>query len=281
LRPTRGRVSRHGTFPLAETLDSIGPIARHASDAALVFAAIAGEDPADPTTFRMPPPGLDEVLGTAAKGLRIGMAEAFLDADTDPEVRNAMTAAATVLEGMGASLQPVVLPMIDEAVAAWSTAFVAECLVAHESHFPARADELSEALRLFLEQGQAVSGADYVKTHNVRFGLRRRFDYIFDDFDLILLPTMGCLPPSLAEFPADGIIPAESARGLLRFTAPFALTGHPAISVPCGFSKSGLPIGMQLVGRFATEPVLLKAAAAYQGCTSWHLRRPPVAGGDT
>ena len=170
--------------------------------------------------------------------------------------------------------------MIDEAVAAWGTVFVAECLVAHEDNFPARADELSEALRLFLEQGQAISGSDYVKTHDVRFGIRRQFDYIFDDVDLILLPTMGCLPPSLEEFPADGIIPEERAGGLLRFTAPFALTGHPAISIPCGFSKSGLPIGMQLVGRFASEPVLLKAAAAYQSGTSWHLNRPPVAGGN-
>ena len=281
LRPTRGRVSRHGTFPLAETLDSIGPIARHSSDVALVFATIAGEDPADPTTLRMPSPGLDDVLGTAAKGLRIGIAEAFLDANTDREVRDAVTAATIELEGMGASLQPVVLPMIEEAIAAWGTVFVAECLVALEGHFPARADELSEALRLFLDQGQGISGADYVKTHRVRFGLRRQFDGIFDEVDLILLPTMGCLPPSLAEFPADGIIPAERAGGLLRFTAPFALTGHPAISVPCGFSESGLPIGMQLVGRFASEPVLLKAAAAYQGVTSWHLHRPPVAGGDT
>lgn len=279
LRPTRGRVSRHGTFPLAETLDAIGPIARHARDAAHVFAAIAGEDPKDPTTLRLPPPGPGDLTGPAAKGLTIGIAEDFLGVGTDPEVSAAVRAAAAVLEDLGASLEALALPAVAPALDAWGTVFVAECLAAHEAFFPARAADYSAALRLFLEQGQGVTGVAYVKTHEVRFGLRRALDYIFDRIDVILLPTMGCLPPSLDEFPADGIIPAEAAGALLRFTAPFALTGHPCISIPCGFSAGGLPIGFQIVGRSAAEPLLLRIAAEYQDATSWHLRLPPAAKG--
>lgn len=276
LRPTRGRVSRHGTYPLAETLDSIGPMARRADDTALVFAAIAGEDRHDPTSMRAPAPPVQTLPKDLPANLRLGMAENFFGPDTNAEVRDAVRAVATEFQAMGATLRPVHVPMIDEAVAAWGTAFVAECLAAHEDFFPARAADYSEALRRFLEAGVGVTGAQYAKTHNVRFGLRRQMDYIFDEVDVVLLPTMGCLPPSLQEFPADGIIPAERAGGLLRFTAPFALTGHPALSMPCGFSRSGLPMGAQLVGKFAAEPLLLRLAHAYQQRTVWHERRPDL-----
>ena len=276
LKPTYGLVSRHGVFPLAESLDTVGPITRNVEDACIVLSAIAGEDKLDPTSLREPVPDYREALGDGLQTLRVGLAESMLDRVVDSEVRSAVEAAARVMAKLGAGVDPVAVPMIDESVGAWGNLFVAECLLAHAGHYPDRAGDYSDALRLFLEQGSGLPGTEYARAHLTRLKARRAVSLLFDAVDVLALPTMGRLPPSLEEFPASGIIPQESAGALLSFTAPFALTGHPAISVPCGFSEGGLPIGLQLVGPHGSEALLLKVAGAYEKATNWSERRPPV-----
>ena len=200
----------------------------------------------------------------------------MLDRVVDVEVKSAVEAAARVMANLGAAIGPVTVPMIDEAVEAWGNLFVAECLLAHADYYPVHAPDYSEALRLFLEQGSNLPGTEYARAHLTRLAARRAVSLLFDAADVLALPTMGRLPPPLTEFPADGIIPQESAGALLSFTAPFALTGHPAVSVPCGFSEGGLPIGLQLVGPHGSEALLLKVAGAFEKATDWSKRRPPV-----
>lgn len=276
VKPTYGRVSRHGVFPLAETLDCVGPITRTVDDACIVLNAIAGEDERDPTSLRDPVPDYRAALGDTLPPLRVGLAESMLGRVVDAEVTAAVEAAARVLADLGAGIEPVAVPMIDESVQAWGNLFVAECLLAHADYYPDRAEDYSDALRLFLEQGSGLPGTEYARAHLTRLRARRAISLLFDAVDVLALPTMGRLPPSLEEFPASGIIPQESAGALLSFTAPFALTGHPAISVPCGFSRGGLPIGLQLVGPHGCEALLLKVAGAYEKATDWTARRPPI-----
>ena len=276
LKPTYGRVSRHGVFPLAETLDSVGPITRTVDDACIVLNAIAGEDGRDPTSLRDPVPDYRAALIDNLLPLRVGLAESMLDRVVDAEVKSAVEAAAHVMGDLGAAVEPVTVPMIDEAVGAWGNLFVAECLLAHGDHYPGHAPDYSDALRLFLEQGSGLPGTEYARAHLTRLAARRSVSLLFDTVDVLALPTMGRLPPSLAEFPPSGIIPQEAAGALLSFTAPFALTGHPAISVPCGFSEGGLPIGLQVVGPHGSEALLLKVAGAFEQATAWSERRPPI-----
>ena len=276
VKPTYGRVSRHGVFPLAETLDTVGPITRTVEDACIVFNAIAGEDACDPTSLRDPVPDYRAALRNGLLPLCVGLAESMLDRVVDAELKSAVEAAAHVMADLGAAVEPVTVPMIDEAVEAWGNLFVAECLLAHADYYPDHAPDYSEALRLFLEQGSSLPGTEYARAHLTRLAARRAVSLLFDAADVLALPTMGRLPPPLTEFPADGIIPQESAGALLSFTAPFALTGHPAVSVPCGFSEGGLPIGLQLVGPHGSEALLLKVAGAFEKATDWSKRRPPV-----
>ena len=276
LKPTYGRVSRRGVFPLAETLDTVGPITRTVEDACIVLNAMAGEDELDPTSLRSPIPDYRAALRDDLLPLRVGFAESMLERVVDAEVHSAVETAVGVMAGLGAGIEPVTVPMIDASVEAWGNLFVAECLLAHADYYPDHAPDYSEALRLFLEQGSGLPGTEYARAHLTRLAARRAVSKLFDAVDILALPTMGRLPPSLEEFPASGIIPQESAGALLSFTAPFALTGHPAISMPCGFSEGGLPIGLQLVGPHGCEALLLKVAGALENATNWIGRRPPI-----
>lgn len=276
LKPTYGRVSRHGVFPLAETLDTVGPITRSIDDACIVLDAIAGEDRRDPTSLRGPVPDYRAAIADDLLPLRVGFAESMLERVVDAEVKSAVETAAGVLADLGAGIESVTLPMVDEAVGAWGNLFVAECLLAHADYYPGHAPDYSEALRLFLEQGSGLPGTEYARAHLTRLAARRAISLLFDAVDVVALPTMGRLPPPLTEFPPSGIIPQEAAGALLSFTAPFALTGHPAVSVPCGFSEDGLPIGLQLVGPHGCEARLLQVAGAYEQATNWIDRRPRI-----
>ena len=276
LKPTYGRVSRRGVFPLAETLDTVGPITRTVEDACIVLNAIAGEDELDPTSLRSAMPDCRAALRNDLLPLRVGLAESMLERVVDAEVTSAVETAVGVMVDLGAGIEPVTVPMVDASVEAWGNLFVAECLLAHANYYPDHAPDYSEALRLFLEQGSGLSGTEYARAHLTRIAARRAVSRLFDAVDILALPTMGRLPPSLEEFPASGIIPQESAGALLSFTAPFALTGHPALSIPCGFSDEGLPIGLQLVGPHGSEALVLKVAGALENATNWSGRRPPI-----
>jgi amidase len=275
LRPTYGRVSRAGVFPLSASLDAIGPMARSAEDVALVLQAISGFDAEDPTSLRSNVPDYRQAPDGECIGARIGVVEDLIDEAEDPAVRAVVRSAVRDFESFGATIHAVRVRELDDAVGAWATIFTAECLVAHEPFFPTRAAEYSEALLRFLEQGSRVRGIDYARASMVRARTVCEIEDALTGADALLLPTMGRQPPSLEEFPSHGIIPDDSAGALLRYTAPFALAGYPAISIPAGFGPGGLPIGLQLVARRDDDATLLHIAHAYQCRTSWHRRRAP------
>jgi amidase len=276
LKPTYGRVSRYGVFPLAESLDHVGPMARSVTDAALILRAIAGFDAQDSTSLREPVPDFVKAFEEPAAGLRIGVDWEYCTVGVDEEIREALAGAVKLFEELGASVQTVNVTLIEEAIAAWGTIFAAECMAAHEATYPAREAEYSPAFRAFLQDGGKVRGVDYAKAHATRQKVRRMVELILSEVDLLLCPTMGLIPLRLDGRPFEEVISPERAHDLLRFTSPFSLTGNPSVAVPAGFSHDGLPLSLQIIGRFGEEMTALRAAHLYEQSTEWHRRCPVI-----
>jgi amidase len=277
VKPTYGKVSRYGVFPLGESLDHIGPMTRSVADAAVMLRAIAGFDPKDPTTRRVPVRDYMDVLTfNGAKGLRIGVDERFCTAGVDPQVSKAVLATAATFKQLGAEIKEVHISVTDADIDDWFTICAAETAAAHEKWFPARASDYGPTFRSFLEEGVKVRGSDYVNATVRRQFVRRMLDDLFLKVDTLLCPSTPSIPMLVKDFPPQATFSHEASRGLLRLTAPFDLTGSPTISVPCGFSAEGLPISLQLIGRYDEEGVLLQAGRAYEQATEWHKKLPAV-----
>ncbi len=275
LKPTWGRVSRHGVFPLGESLDHIGPMTRSVADAGLVLGIIAGQDPADDTSLSAPVDDYAVALEGGVKGMRVGVDEKYIAQGASPEVAAAIVDAVRVLERLGARIIKVALPDVEPGVAAWTTLCTADAAAAHEATFPAQASEYGPGFRSFLEMGAEVRGQDYAKAHIVRERFANRFQDLFEHVDVVACPSM-----SSASLPATGMPPDARAltgsNSLLHFTAPFNLSRNPTLSQPCGQSLAGPPPSLQLVGRRLGEATLLQAGAAYERATEWHKQRPAM-----
>jgi amidase len=274
LKPTYGRVSRKGVFPLAESLDHVGPMTRSVADSAAILSAIAGFDVDDPTTKHEPVPDYLQLLASSLEGVRIGIDEAHCSVGVDGEITAALMAAIEVFKSLGAGIREVRFSGIDDAVKAWGVIFTAECAASHEATYPLRADDYGPSFRAFLQDADKVRGIDYAKAHATRQKVSRMIDDLLQGVDLILCPTMGMTPFELNGLSFEEIISPERAHQLLKFTAPFNLSGNPAISLPCGFSGEGLPLSLQLIGRSGDEASILRAGYAYEQATQWHKRRP-------
>jgi amidase len=274
LKPTWGLVSLAGVFPLGYSMDHVGPMARSAEDAALVLSAIAGPDDDDAATGLEPPPDYAAGLDAGLAGVAIGLDEAFISKDVDAEVVEAVMAAAAVFAGLGASVTPIGFPDISDA-AATIGGLSAEIALAHAETFPSQADAYGPDLRAILEHAQHVDGRDVVRAQRGRQALRRKLDAQLARTPLMILPALPFTTPDADEGWAIMRDPARQGR-ITRFTVIFDLTGHPTITLPCGFDRRGAPIGAQLIGRAASEPLLLAAAHAFQKATGFHLRRPPL-----
>jgi len=273
VKPTYGKVSRYGVFPLAESLDHIGPMTRRVADAAVMLRAIAGFDPKDPTTRRVTVRDYLDTVFNGIRGVRIGVDEGYCTQGVDPQVSQAVLATTKIFRDLGASIHEVKLSISAEPF--WHT-HAAEAAAAHEQWFPSRASEYGPTFRAFLEQGVKVTGIDYAKAHVKRQGLRRVIDDLFQKVDLLLCPSTTLLPMLLKDFPPDIVLSPGATVDLLRHTAPFDLTGSPTISVPCGLSTEGLPLSFQLVGRHDEEGLVMQAGHAYEQATEWHKRQPAV-----
>jgi amidase len=274
VKTTWGRVSRHGAFPLSESLDTVGPMNRSAADAAVMLRAIAGADESDPTTSLAPVPDyLADLYGIyGARGLRIGVDRAYVETGVDSEIVAALNAALAVLEGIGAEIVAIKMPPI-AAVMDGQLAFCGvESAAFHEPAFHASPEKFGPALSANIESGLAMNGLRYggYQLERDKFkGLMRR---AFADFDVLIapiLPVIGVRYDSYDKFLAD-------ISGMLRFTAPFNMAGNPTVTLPCGFSSGGLPIGFQLIGPHLSEARLLRAAHAFQQATDWHLKHPEL-----
>ena len=277
VKQTYGKVSRHGVFPLGESLDHVGPMTRSVADAAVMLRSIAGFDPKDPTSRRESVRDYLDLIYNDITALRIGVDEAFCTEGADPEVAQAVLATVNVFKDLGADIREVKVSGIDyETLDSWFTICAAEALVAHAETYPSRADDYGPTFRSFLEEGVKVTGADYVKAHIARQSVCRMIDDLWQDVDLLLCPSMSNVPVPLKDFSPHARLSRKGAASLLRHTAPFDFSGSPTISVPCGFSSDGLPLSLQLVGRHSEEGIVMQAGHAYEQATEWHTRHPAL-----
>lgn len=274
LKPTWGRVSRHGVFELAATLDHIGPMARSAADCAAMLGVIAGADPDDPTASLEPVPDYAAALDQGLRGLRIGVDPAF-NAGADALLAKATEDALEVAAGLGGEIRRVALPDVRRIVEDWFPLCGVETAVAHEATYPSRKDEYGPGLAGLIELGRAQSGMDYQKIVLRRHDFSGRLRALFEEIDLLVVPSQGFASPTVERMETLGEDPALIAA-LLRPTCPFDMSGSPTITLPCGFTERGTPIGFQFVSRHMEEALLLRAGHAFQQATDWHRRHPPL-----
>jgi aspartyl-tRNA(Asn)/glutamyl-tRNA(Gln) amidotransferase subunit A len=278
LKPTYGRVSRAGVLPLAWSMDHVGPMTRSARDCALMLSAIAGYDPADPTTSVLPVPDYGAALTGDVKGLRVGLLRAHFTDAAASEVRAAVEAAAKRLEQAGAVLDEVNLRLVTHVATASAAIVASEALAYHAAWLRARPQDYQPDVRERLRLGAFVNGAQYVRAQQIRALVVREVDEALARRDVLLAPATPLAAPVLGERETtlgDGRSDVRAA--LLRCTRPFNFSGHPACAAPCGFTAGGLPIGLQVVGRPFDEATVLRVVDAYQRITDWHTRRPAAA----
>jgi amidase len=277
LKPTWGRVSRHGVLALAESMDHVGPLTRSVADAGIVLEAIAGMDPSDPTSLTEPVPDMLGGLERGVRGVRIGHDPRY-PADVDPEVAAAVDAGVEVLAGLGADIVEIALPDLDAMVAAWVVLCTVEAVIAHAATYPSRRDEYGEWFRGWLDIGASISGTDHARANLLRIECNARLRAVLADVDVLVCPTMPTPAFPVSDEILYGPITDIAASGLQRYTVPTNYNGAPTLPLPCGFSRGGLPIGMQLVAKELAEPLLIQVGHAYERATGWHQRRPPVDG---
>ena len=286
LKPTWGRISRHGVLELARSLDHIGPLTRTVSDAAIMFEAIAGQDPNDPTSRPEPVRPILDTLGTGIVGVRLGVDRAYATTGVDPAVAGAIETAVETLAGLGAEVVEVAMP--EAPLGDWGTICSYEAAKAHAANYPSRADDYGPYFGQFLENGRGVTDVAYAEASARRGAFSERFDAILSTVDALVCPTtttalplvdgmgydtMGAFGQALASIAARFDPPLG---GLTQFTAPADFAGSPTISLPCGFSDAGAPYSVQFVGRDLSEATLCRIAHAYEQATDWHTRHPDV-----
>ena len=277
LKPTYGRVSRHGLTPLAWSMDHPGPMVRTVEDAAIAMNVIAGYDPQDVASANVPVPDYTTSLTGDIQGLRIGVPRQYLEAPLDPEVRQHVNDAIAELESLGAEVREVEFPEFDDAAAISTTMLMAEATACLRDLLASDGSRLYEPVRLRLEAGLFISAADYLRAQQGRAIFDRAARRLLEDVDLLAGPTEPVTaPPLLQQQVLAGEREIGTIAALTQYTRPYNITGLPAISVPCGFSAEGLPIGLQLAGRPFDEETVLRAAHAYELATDWHTRRPPL-----
>jgi amidase len=277
LKPTWGRVSRYGVLALAESLDHVGPMARSVADAALVLQTIAGHDPHDPTSLLDPVPEMLAGLEGSLKGVRLGLDEAYVTDEVTPEVSAAVLAAVKLLEELGAEVIEVKLPKLEVYLPAWITLCTAEAVLAHAATYPSQREVYGPWFRAWLDLGAGVTGADYARANNLRAACNGCLRETFASIDLLACPAMPILPfPTTPESRTRPLLEKDLDMSFDRFTAPYNFNGAPSLTLPCGFTASGLPLALQLVGHPLGEPLLCRIGYAYEQATSWHQVRPPL-----
>jgi aspartyl-tRNA(Asn)/glutamyl-tRNA(Gln) amidotransferase subunit A len=278
LKPTRGRVSLHGVYPLGYSLDHVGPMARNVVDVGLLYQIISGFDPKDEYSEDR---ALGEIgLRKSLKGVRVGVPTNFFFDSLQPEVEILVRKAVGVMEELGASVIPVEIPGMAELTESSAASLTAEAYFLHKDHLAERPNDLGADVRMRIEKGREMTGADYVRAQLTRARVRRELQELFSQVDALVTPTtpLTAFPFEASPAGAKAVDLRASSTLLLR---GFNATGHPALSVCCGFTSSltgeGLPAGLQIVSRLWDEATVLHVGYAYEQATDWHTRRPPVA----
>ena len=267
LKPTYGLASIRGIVPLSVSLDHVGPMCRSVADAALMLQPMAGYDPRGIASIEADVPDYAGALRRRTSAMRLGVPRAFYE-DVDPQVLAAVERALGVLGDLTAGTRDVELPPLPEA----RTVGV-EAYAYHADLLEERRGLYAESTLARIEGGAGMSAADYAEARYQLTLVRKAVAAVFDDVDVLVTPTLVELPVSIEAAMAS---PLEATATLIRNTAPFNGYGTPAITVPCGFSREGLPIGLQLCGRALGEVDVLALAHAYEQATDWHERTPPL-----
>jgi aspartyl-tRNA(Asn)/glutamyl-tRNA(Gln) amidotransferase subunit A len=271
LKPTYGRVSARGVIPLSVSLDHVGPITRTVADAAIILQAISGFDAGDGGSADPPVGDYVAALGKDLKPLRVGIPRKFFFEDLDADVASAITHVLSGLESMGAEMREVEL-----AVPTDRTLQSAESYAFH-AEFVARSPEMyqPETLRR-IRSGEKTRPETFLECRRELERERRGIVAIFDNVDLLVTPTTPATAPAIEELRQNPDLLRPREILLLRNTRPINVWGLPAISIPCGFTPAGLPIGLQIVGPHFGEARVLQLAHAYEQATAWHKRVPPL-----
>jgi aspartyl-tRNA(Asn)/glutamyl-tRNA(Gln) amidotransferase subunit A len=276
LKPSYGRVSRHGVFPLSWSLDHPGPLARSVEDAAIVLQAIAGADPRDRTTDGQMVPDFRAAVRRDVRGLRVGVLDDPYHRQVEHGVRIAFDAALDVLRGIGLRLEPVTVPRAAEAFVAQLAIIQAEAASVHERWLADRPQDYGPETLERLRQGQFVTATQYLRAQKVRGLALEEYAELFRRLDALVLPSVPAVAPRIGQATVDLDGEAVETRALMtRFSRLFNFVGAPALSVPCGFGAEGLPVGLQIAGRPMDEETVIAIGAAYERATPWHTRRPP------
>ena len=273
IKPTFGRVSRAGLVPLSWSLDHAGPLTRTVRDAALVLQAIAGADPDDPSTVDEPPTDYAAALEgePALSGVRIGVVDLSSFREAEPVVASGFNEACRVLGDLGAGLESVTIPYMEQIPGAVAAIMLPEALAFHQKRLAEHGDDYQPDVRYRLELAATYPAVTHVQAQRLReLAVRAARDEVFPKYDLLVTPATRTF--------ATPIETADFSRGLdlIQYTNPFNLLGTPAISIPCGFREDGLPLGLQIIGRWWAEAGVFRAAHAYEQATDWHTRRPPL-----
>ena len=271
LKPTFGRVSLRGVFPLSWNLDHVGPLTKTVKDAALLLQIIAMYDALDSASVKMLTGDYLGHLRDDIKGRKIALAVGSFIETSDPEVLGAIREAARVFESLGCKIQEEDVSWLQEAALANKVITQSDGATVHRDRIREHPELFGDDIRRRLQDGINTPITDYILARHTQVEVRKRFELFFESYDFLILPTTPIAAPTI-----EGHDAVEQAGRLTRFTAPFNLAGLPALSLPCGVTKDGLPIGLQIVSRAWGEFKVLTAGHAYEQATEWHTRFPTI-----
>lgn len=276
LKPTWGRVSRHGVFALSDTFDHVGPMARSVLDVALMFGAMAGADALDPTSLNEP--AEDWVAAARSprlKGVRVGLDAGYALA-VDPVTGEALQKAIAQLKGAGAEIVPVRVPPVDDILPRAMTACFAEAVISHARSYPSERAKYGPDYVQLLEAGRSTPATDYAAVAIWRREFAGALARLFASVDMLVAPVLPVAPLTVAEMAGFKGAPLTASAPLLRFTIPFNLAGAPTLTMPMGRTADGAPLGFQLIGPRLSEAALLSAGAAFEAASGFAELHPDV-----
>jgi aspartyl-tRNA(Asn)/glutamyl-tRNA(Gln) amidotransferase subunit A len=277
LKTTWGRISRAGAMPLSQSLDTVGPLARTATDCALLLGLMAGADPEDPTASTAPVPDYMAATKASLKGLKIGVPTAFYVDDLDANVARVLDDTIAVLKREGADIVKVELPDQRQLAGACQLVLAVEAAGFHKRWLIERPRDYGPQVLMRLQNGLAIPGVTYLEALRWRGPALAAHIAATAGVDAVLAPVAPVAAPTIAETDIGNGAGAEAViQRLTRFTRPINYLGLPSLSIPSGFTKSGLPVGMQLIGRSFDEATVLGIGAAFQRATDFHEKVPKL-----
>jgi amidase len=272
IKPTYGRVSRAGVFPLSMSLDHVGPICRSVRDAANMLQIMAGADSRDPSADQRAVPDFAVTLEDGIAGVRIGVDEAYVRDSSHEAVADLVLACADVLKEAGAEIVPTTVPPVGDIIGPWMAICATDAAAAHSEFFPEHREQYGPGLAELLDFAADVSGADVARAIDAKRDFAGRIAAFFTRVDLLLCPSLGVpVPPRIPDWQDLSFVGA-----VIPYTSPYDASGSPTISLPCGQTDDGMPVSLQLVGRHFEEALLCRAGEVYERATQWHARHPEI-----